>query len=27
VLHGCSALEEGSADAVDALIATHAPAH
>jgi hypothetical protein len=25
VLHGCSALEEGSADAVDALIATHAP--
>ncbi len=26
VLHGCSALEEASADRLDALIATHAPA-
>lgn len=27
VLHSCSALEELSADALDALIATHAPTH
>jgi hypothetical protein len=27
VLHSCSALEELSADALDALIAAHAPAH
>jgi hypothetical protein len=27
VLHSCSALEELSADALDALIASHAPSH
>jgi hypothetical protein len=26
-LHSCSALEELSADALDALIAAHAPSH